>query len=92
MGANMRTKTIRTDYENPTLAGALAAMLQNQARFVANLDEDRKRFARIESEMVDIKTLLLQHDVILKNLQAELKDMKENLPEAIREKVGFHKN
>jgi hypothetical protein len=88
----MRTKTIRTDYENPTLAGALAAMLQNQARFVANLDEDRKRFARIESEMVDIKTLLLQHDVILKNLQAELKDMKENLPEAIRKKVGFHKN
>jgi hypothetical protein len=42
--------------------------------------------------MVDIKTLLLQHDVILKNLQAELKDMKENLPEAIRKKVGFHKN
>jgi hypothetical protein len=98
----MRTKTIRADYENLTLAGAMAAMLQNQAIFFANLDEDRKRFVRIEREMLEIKTLLLHHDEILKELRTlpaqfkdlkqQFKNMQENLPEAIRKKIGFHKN
>ena len=62
-----------------------AVLLQTQAQFVAHLDEDRRRFARIESELEEIKTLLLQHDKILKKHEQILKD----LPEAIRQKIGF---
>jgi hypothetical protein len=90
----MRTKTIRADYENLTMAGAMAAMLQNQAVFFANLDEDRKRFARIEREMFEIKTLLLKHDEILKHHDQALMRIEEtlkNLPEALTKKIGFHK-
>ena len=40
---------------------------------------------RIEQEMFEIKSLLLEHDRILKNHEVMLK----NLPEAIRQKIGF---
>ena len=66
----------------------MALLIQNQAQFVSHLDEDRRRFTRIESELGQIKTLLLQHDQILKNHEQILKD----LPEAIRQKIGFKKN
>jgi hypothetical protein len=64
--------------ENPTLAGALAQLVQNQARFVAHIDEDRERFARIERDLDLIKAMLLKHEEIL-----------QKLPEAIRDKIGF---
>ena len=75
MGEQMATR-IRNG--NGTIAAAMAVLLQNQAQFVAHLDEDRRRFSRIESEPEQIKVLLLQHDQILKDL-----------PEAIRQKIGF---
>ena len=58
----------------------MGRLIHNQAIFVSHLDEDRRRFSRIESELEQIKTLLLRHDEILKNL-----------PEAIRQKIGFKK-
>ena len=60
------------------LEGALAQLLQNQAQFVAQMSEDRQRFARIEKDLDLIKALLLKHE-----------EMLEKLPEAIREKIGF---
>ena len=71
----------KTRSGNGNLESALAQLLQNQATFVSHLDEDRRRFNRIESELDQIKNLLLQHDRILKDL-----------PEAIRLKIGFKKN
>ena len=82
MGEQMATR-IRNG--NGTIAAAMAVLLQKQAQFVAHLDEDRRRFSRIEGELEQIKTLLLQHDQILKNHEQILKD----LPEAIRQKIGF---
>ena len=63
----------------------MALLLQNQAHFVAHLAEDRRRFSRIEAELLEIKTLLLQHDRVLKVHEQILR----NLPEAIRLKIGF---
>jgi hypothetical protein len=33
-----------------SLAAAVSMLIQNQARFVSHLDEDRRRFSRIEKE------------------------------------------
>jgi hypothetical protein len=67
------------------LEAAMALLIQNQAQFVAHLDEDRRRFSRIENELAQIKILVLQHNEILKRHEQILK----NLPEAIRQKIGF---
>ena len=68
----------KTRNGNNALAIALAQLLQNQAQFVSHLDEDRQRFARIESDLDIIKAMLVRHEAML-----------AQLPEAIREKVGF---
>ena len=67
----------RTRNGNGMLANAIALLIQNQAQFVSHLDEDRRRFSRIESQLDQIKTLLLQHDQILKNHDQLLKDLTE---------------
>ena len=72
----MTTRT-RNDSRSD-LAIALANLLNNQARFVSHLDEDRQRFARIERDLDLIKALLVKHEEIL-----------QELPEAIRDKIGF---
>ena len=72
----MTTRT-RNDSRSD-LAIALANLLNNQARFVSHLDEDRQRFARIERDLDLIKALLVKHEEIL-----------QKLPEAIRDKIGF---
>lgn len=64
--------------EKNCIEQALAALLHNQAQFVAHLDEDRQRFARIERDLDLIKALLLKHEETL-----------HKLPEAIREKIGY---
>ena len=56
----------------------MTMLIQNQAQFVAHLDEFRQTFSRIKDELAAIKTLLLQHDQVLKEL-----------PDAIRQKIGF---
>ena len=72
-------------YTNGNLEAALAQMLQNQAQllqnqaqFVAQVSEDRQRFARIEKDLDLIKALLIKHEEKL-----------EKLTDAIREKIGF---
>ena len=63
------------------LEQAMALLINNQAAFVAQLNETNKRQATIEQklEKLDvIEQILLRHDQVL-----------AGLPEAIRQKVGF---
>lgn len=60
------------------LEQALAVLIQNQATFVGNLNETNQRFARIENDLAQIKTILLRHEQTL-----------NQLPEAIRQKIGY---
>jgi xanthine dehydrogenase iron-sulfur cluster and FAD-binding subunit A len=85
------------------LQQAIALLIHNQAAFVRQMNamakdqvemakhrveserrmamyqvESDRRFARIESELEQIKAILLRHDRVL-----------ADLPEAIRQKVGF---
>lgn len=66
--------------KNHSLEQAMAALIQNQATFVSNLNETNQRFARIERELEQIKSILIRHEQLL-----------AGLPEAIREKIGFKK-
>jgi hypothetical protein len=71
------------------LEEAIATLIQNQAAFVSSLREtDRlhvkferetaERFARIEAQMAEIIRVLNEHS-----------RMREPLPEAIRDQIGF---
>jgi chromosome segregation ATPase len=75
----MATRTARTprNGESSSLASAMTMLLQNQARCVSHLDEDRQRFAHIERDMAEIKMLLLQHDQILKHHDQSLVRLEE---------------
>jgi hypothetical protein len=66
---------------NSTLEQALALLIQNQATFVSNLNETNQRFSRIESELEQIKAILLRHEQILNTLHEASR--------AIRDKIGF---
>ena len=68
----------RTGTVNGDLGAAMALLVQNQAAFVAHLDEDRQRFLRIERDLELIKGMLIRHEEIL-----------QKLPDAIKEKIGF---
>ncbi|MBI2821763.1 MAG: hypothetical protein HYX74_06015 [Acidobacteria bacterium] len=61
-----------------SLQQAMALLVNNQAAFVAQLNETNKRQAKIEQDLEQIKAILVQHSQIL-----------AGLPEAIRQKVGF---
>ena len=81
---NSRKKPVTED--NGKLADALATLIQNQAAFVqtqssflSHLEETRRDFARMEADLGQIKTILLRHDQVL-----------AELPEVIRQKVGFN--
>jgi len=63
------------------LVAAQAQLDHNQAIFVSHLDEDRRRFTRIDRKLDDleaIKALLIKHEEIL-----------QKLPDIIKEKIGF---
>jgi hypothetical protein len=85
----------RTRDGNEALSAAMTLLIQNQAQFVAHLDEDRQRFSRIERDLEEIKALVLQHNEILKRHEQILQDLPEairllkELPEAIRQNIGF---
>jgi len=94
--------TARVKNGNEDLKAAMALLLHNQAAFVSHIDDDRQRFAKIEKGHSSLKkaheemrALLLQHNEILKRHEQmlqefkELRKMIENLPEAIRQKIGF---
>ncbi len=63
---------------NNNLEQAMSLLIQNQAAFLSHLTAVHERFARIESELGEIKSILLRHEQVL-----------QTLPEAIRQKIGF---
>lgn len=74
-----------TSGQNGHLAEAMALLFQNQVAFLAQLAEDHKRLsqnerdvAEIKRDLEQIKAILLRHEQIL-----------NELPEAIRQKIGF---
>ena len=60
------------------LEDAIATLIQNQAVFVSATTEYRRDITRIEAELVQIRTLLLQHE----RAMADLAD-------AVRGRIGF---
>ena len=65
----MATRTTRTSANGgsaTSLAAAMTMLLQNQARFVAHLDEDRQRFASNEREIREIRTLIRHYDQMIR--------------------------
>jgi hypothetical protein len=73
-------KTAKQGSNGHRLEEALATLLNNQALFVGQLGRVDERFAHIESELGEIKAILMHHQGML-----------QALPEAIREKIGFVK-
>ena len=67
------------------LVHSQATLTQTQAEFVSQINETNKRQARIETDLEQIKAILIQHSHVL----AGLPDVLAGLPEAIRQKVGF---
>ena len=76
----MPTKNKR--HRNSNLEQAMTLLIQNQAAFVSQLSTINARmdekFARIDERLARIEQLLSEHHQILLDL-----------PEAIREKIGF---
>jgi hypothetical protein len=103
MGGTMaRTTRVRNGSED--LKDAIALLLANQARFVSHLDEDRQRFSRIERDLDELKVLAARHEEDLRTIKESLSDLPatiqelfeesleeslRDLPEAIRQKIGF---
>jgi hypothetical protein len=81
------------------LEQAMILLIQNQAAFVSQMSASNERFARIESELSEIKNILLRHESILLRHEDLLRKHEEiletlpetlaALPETIREKIGF---
>jgi len=67
---------------NGQLEEAIAVLINNQSSFLAQIAQlaarSDERFYRIESELAEIKAILLRHEHML-----------QALPEAVREKIGF---
>ena len=66
---------------NGQLEAAVAVLIINQAHFLAIA-------SRIETELAEIKNILHHHEQMLTGLHGIAEAIK-NLPEAIREKIGF---
>jgi len=76
---------MRRTHRNGSLAQAMALLIQTQAAFVAQLGENQKKYERLEARMArveqgleEIKTVLLHHEQMLKQLA-----------DALRQKIGF---
>ena len=77
---------------NGSLSQAMTALIQNQAAFVAQLGEIQKyrlnlelRIARIERSLAEIKVVLVRQQRTLEEHSRIL----AQLPEAVRQKIGF---
>jgi hypothetical protein len=72
----------KTNGKPGDLQQAMALLIQNQASFLstflAHTARADERFARIENDLDQIKAILLRHERML-----------NELPEEIRQKVGF---
>ncbi len=83
----VKAKSATKSGRNNHLEEALALLIQNQASLLSHQASfqmaemnrlNSERFARIEEELANIRTILLRHEQIL-----------QGLPETIREKIGF---
>ena len=84
----------RTRSGNENVNAAIAVLLHTQAQFVAELAETRKEFAAIRQDLDTIKAVLVRHDETLNRHEQILnrqEQMLKDLPEAIRQKIGFAK-
>jgi hypothetical protein len=79
-------------HRNGSLAQAMTLLIQNQAAFVAQLAENQRtyerleaRMARVERSLEEIKAVLMHHEQML----TELSSVVAQLPEAVRQKIGF---
>ena len=63
------------------LVQAQAMLMQNQAHFLNQMVETRRDFAEMKKDLDTIKAVLVRHERIL-----------EELPEALRQKIGFNPN
>ena len=67
---------------NGSFEKAVAVLINNQSTFLAQITQltarSDERFFRIESELAEIKAILLRHEHML-----------QVLPEAVRERIGF---
>jgi predicted component of type VI protein secretion system len=74
---------------NGQLEEAIAVLINNQSSFLAQIAQltarADDRFHRIESELAEIKAILLRHEHLLQAFE----HMLQALPEAVREKIGF---
>jgi hypothetical protein len=75
----------KNGHTNASLEQAMALLIQNQAALLAQLTEDHKRLSKHEQDVVEIKSDLGQIKAILLRHEAMLNE----LPEAIRQKIGF---
>jgi hypothetical protein len=79
MGGEMRKQTNRTSSH---LEEAIALLIQTQAAFVQQLAESSRendrRFTDINKKFAHIEAMLMRHERIL-----------TDLPEVIRQKIGF---
>jgi hypothetical protein len=60
-----------------SLAAAVSILIQSQARFVSHLDEDRRRFNRIEKRLANIEAVLSRHTQILERHEQILQDLRK---------------
>ena len=63
----------------------MALLIQNQAALLSQLTEDHKRLSKNEQDLAEIKSDLSQIKAILLRHEGMLNE----LPEAIRQKIGF---
>jgi len=94
----MRRQTNGTS-NSAVIQQAIATLVNNQAAFVAQLNENNKvraeaelwrkeanlRFSRIEKDLEEIKATLLRHDRVF----ATMTDVLATLPDAVSRKIGF---
>ena len=73
------------------LQEAIALLLHNQAQFVSQMAESERRFAAIERELYEIKRTIHEMPETLSRELSEklLRDLLRELPEAVRQKIGF---
>jgi hypothetical protein len=74
-GNDMKPRSNRT---RVSLQQAVALLIQNEAALLASQSEANRRFVRIERDLEQIKSLLMRHEQLL-----------SQLPEVIRQKIGF---
>lgn len=61
-----------------SLSAAVALLIQNQAAFLGHMRAIEEKFNEIQSDFQQIKAILARHERIL-----------ADLPEAIRQRLGF---